>query len=103
MTYVKIQDVTADRLLGRLTTVGVMEELTAAQVVALLEAISWAFSGTVGFHGVSATAQQADPGAPSLTTISGSGDDSNINTNFAELEASINGIRTALNNKGLTG
>lgn len=38
VTYAKIQDVTADRILGRLTSAGVVSELTAAQLVTLLKA-----------------------------------------------------------------
>lgn len=107
VTYAKIQDVTADRVLGRLTTGGDVSELTAAQLATLLqaaiEALNLAFSGNIGFHGESATAQQSDPGAPTITSVSGSGDDITINENFQQLETALNGIRTALNTKGLTG
>ena len=51
VTYAKIQDVAADRILGRLTTLGVVSELTAAQLVTLLEAEGWTFTGTVQFDG----------------------------------------------------
>lgn len=102
VTYEKVQEVTADRLLGRLSTDGVLEELTGAQVVSLLEAIDWAFTGDIGFHGAAATGQQTDPGAPSLNTVSGSGDDANINNNFTELESAVNSIRLILNTKGIT-
>ena len=51
VTYAKIQDVAADRILGRLTTLGVVSELTAAQLVILLEAEGWTFAGTVQFDG----------------------------------------------------
>ena len=54
VTYAKIQDVAADRILGRLSTLGVVSELTAAQLVTLLEAEGWTFAGTVVF---SSTAQ----------------------------------------------
>lgn len=103
VTYAKIQEVAADRLLGRLSSAGVLQELTGAQVVALLQAIDWAFSGDIGFHGVAASGQQTDPGAPSVTTVSGTGDDTTINDNFVALENALNAIRAALNNKGLTG
>lgn len=51
VTYAKIQDVTADRILGRLTSAGVVTELTAADLVGLLEAEGWTFAGTVQFDG----------------------------------------------------
>ena len=51
VTYAKIQDVTADRILGRLSADGVVTEITAAQLVTLLEAEGWTFSGTVKFSG----------------------------------------------------
>ncbi len=51
VTYAKIQDVAADRILGRLSTLGVVSELTAAQLVILLEAEGWTFAGTVQFDG----------------------------------------------------
>ena len=51
VTYAKIQDVAADRILGRLSTLGVVSELTAAQLVTLLEAEGWTFTGTVQFDG----------------------------------------------------
>jgi len=102
VTYAKIQDVAADRILGRLTTAGVVSELTAAQLVTLLEAEGWNFSGNIGFFGTTAVAQQSDPGSATITTVSGSGDDATINTNFANLDTAIDGLRTALNNLGLT-
>jgi hypothetical protein len=51
VTYAKIQDVAADRILGRLSTLGVVSELTAAQLVTLLEAEGWTFAGTIQFDG----------------------------------------------------
>jgi len=51
VTYAKIQDVTADRILGRLTSAGVTSELTAAQLVVLLQAEGWVFAGTAQFNG----------------------------------------------------
>lgn len=103
VTYAKVQEVTADRLLGRLATDGVLQELTAAQVVTLLQAIDWAFSGDIGFHGEAATAQQTSPSTLSLATVSGTGDDANINSNFAAIQTAVNLVKTALDTKGLTG
>ena len=51
VTYAKIQDVTADRILGRLSTLGVVTELTATQLVTLLQAEGWVFAGTIEFDG----------------------------------------------------
>ncbi len=108
VTYAKIQDVAADRILGRLTSLGVVTELTAAQLVTLLQAENWVFAGTakfsgnVGFYATTPVAQQSDPGSATISTVSGSGDDATINTNFANLDTAIDGIRTALNNLGLT-
>ena len=66
VTYAKIQNVTADRILGRLTSAGVVTELTAAQVITLLEAAGWTFAttvqfdGNVGFYGTTPIAQPAN-------------------------------------------
>ena len=107
VTYAKIQDVTADRILGRLTSAGVVSELTAAEVATLLQAaievLDLAFSGDIGFHGEAASAQQSTPSTLSMTTISGSGDDANINSNFAAIQSAVNALKTALDTKGLTG
>ena len=65
----------------------------------------------LGFFGATAVTQQADTGAitdstggsvdGTLAAISGSGDDANINNNFADLADRVNDIRTALRNLGL--
>ncbi len=108
VTYAKIQDVTADRILGRLTSAGVVTELTAAQLVTLLQAEGWTFGstvqfdGNVGFYATTPVAQQTDPGSAAISTVSGSGDDATINTNFTNLDTAIDGIRTILNNLGLS-
>lgn len=109
VTLAKFQQVTANRLLGRLSTDGTLEQLTATQVASLLQAVAWAFSttvtftGNVGFFGHSAVAQQSSSVAVTPTTISGTGDDSNINANFVALANAVNTLRTALLNLGLTG
>ena len=56
---------------------------------------------TVGFFGTTPAAQQTTPDAPSLTSVSGSGDDLTINSNFASLESTANQIRTRLETLGL--
>ena len=108
VTYAKIQDVVADRILGRLSTLGVVSELTAAQLVTLLQAEVWTFAAIVGFDsvqigffGVAPKVQQVDTGSATITTVSGSGDDATINTNFANLDTAIDGLRATLNNLGL--
>lgn len=53
------------------------------------------------FHGSTPVIQASAISAPTITTISGSGDDANINANFSALEASINSLRTALSDKGI--
>ena len=107
VTLEKIEDVTADRVLGRLSTDGPAQEITAAQLAALiqsaLEALNLTFSGTIGFHGEAASAQQATPSTLALATIAGTGDDVDINANFAAIQAAVNAIKTALDTKGLTG
>lgn len=67
-------------------------------------------AGTVGWYGVAPVAQDADivaltdstGGTPNntLVAISGTGDDANINDNFADLAAKVNAIRTHLRRDG---
>ena len=114
VTYAKIQDVAADRILGRLTTAGVVSELTAAQLVTLQEALTWAFAvgvsfagavtfaANIGFHGEAASAQQTTSTTLSMTTITGTSQDTELNANFAAIEAAVNLLKTALDTKGLT-
>lgn len=109
VTLAKFQQMTANRLLGRLSTDGTLEQLTATQVASLLQAVAWAFSstvtfsGNVGFFGHAAVAQQSSPVTVTNSTVSGTGDDATINSNFSALANSVNTIRTALLNLGLTG
>lgn len=55
----------------------------------------------LGFFGATPVGRQNDSGALSLLTISGTGDDTDINTNFGQVEAAVNQIRTSLRNLGL--
>lgn len=107
VTLAKIANITADRVIGRLSSAGAPQELTAAQLATFiqdaLEALNLGFTGNIGFHGEAASAQQADPGAPTIVAVSGTGDDVDVNANFSALEDAINGIRAALNTKGITG
>lgn len=125
VTLAKFQSMTADRILGRLGTNGTLEQLTASQVTSLLQAVAWAFdstvsvsgtttlgdvsitgdtefSGDVGFFTASPVAQQSSSVVVVNTTISGTGDDANINSNFSALANAVNTLRTALLNLGLT-
>lgn len=109
VTFAKIVNITANRFLGRLTSTGDVQELTFDQTVGALEGQNWSFSGsveftgTVGFFGVTPVGQQTTYGSVSLAAVSGSGDDSNINGNFAAIESCLNLIKTALDNIGITG
>ena len=66
VTLAKIVDLTANRMLGRITDTGVTQQLTAAQVVSLLQAVTWVFaasvkfSGDVGFHGKTPISQPSN-------------------------------------------
>jgi hypothetical protein len=112
VTYAKIQEVAADVVLGRLSSAGVVQELTATQLAALQEAIheafDWVFTGdiqingTVGFFSQTPAGVQTDPGAPAILGISGTGQDAELNSNFGAIEIAINGLRDALNNLGIT-
>lgn len=102
VTLAKMADLVADRILGRLSSTGVPQALTAAQVVGLLEAVDWTFSGKVGFYSTAAVSQQAVGSALSLSTVSGSGADAAINANFSAVQTLVNSIRTALQAYGLS-
>ena len=66
VTLAKIVDLTANRMLGRITDTGVTQQLTAAQVVSLLQAVTWVFaasvkfSGNIGFHGKTPISQPSN-------------------------------------------
>lgn len=55
VTFDNIQDLSADRLIGRLTTGGSAQELDATQVAAFIQgalsALNWVYTGTVQFNG----------------------------------------------------
>jgi len=97
VTYAKIQDVAADRILGRLTTLGVVSELTAAQLVTLLEAQGWTFAaavqfdGDVGFYGTTPIAQ------PSNITDAVTAHDLNATFSDTEVEATLDALGTKIN------
>lgn len=108
VTLAKMADLAGDRFIGRLSTTGVPQALTGAQVVGVLEGETWAFSGevnldgTVGFFSATAVGQQTTPSTLSLSSVSGTGDDATINSNFSAIQSAVNAIKTALDNLGLT-
>ena len=55
----------------------------------------------IGFFSVTPVSQQADFGSTSFTTVSGTGDDATINSNFSTTASKLNSIRTILQNLGL--
>ena len=59
-------------------------------------------SDRIGFFGADGTSQQASPTYPGLITISGTGDDADINTNFSRLESWIDDIIGVLSTLGIT-
>src|SRR4051812_5693875 len=61
-----------------------------------------ASTSKIGVFGATPVARANAIGAPSTTTISGSGADSAINTNFTNIVSTQTSIRTALKNFGLT-
>jgi len=97
VTYAKIQDVTADRILGRLSTLGVVTELTATQLVTLLQAEGWVFAGTVqfdgniGFYGTTPIAQ------PSNITDANVAHALNPVFSDTEVEAALNALGVKFN------
>ncbi len=109
VTYAKIQDVTADRILGRLATAGVVSELTAAQLVTLLEAEGWTFaaavqfSGNVGFYGTTPIAQPANiTAATTGHALNATFSDTQVEAALNALGTKINQVLTTLDNLGLT-
>lgn len=55
----------------------------------------------LGFYGTTPIIQPDTITDPSITTVSGSGDDATINSNFTNLKASIDAIIDALQSVGL--
>jgi hypothetical protein len=89
VTYAKIQDVAADRILGRLSTAGVATELTAAQVATLLGAAT----GT----------QQANITDASVAhALNATFSDTEVEAALDALGAKINLILDALDAYGMT-
>lgn len=57
----------------------------------------------IGFFSVTPVVQQTDIGNTSFTTVSGTGDDATINSNFNIAATQANKIRAILQNIGITG
>jgi len=109
VTYAKIQDVSADRILGRLTTDGVVSELTASDVVTLLQAEGWTFGstvqfdGNVGFYGTTPVAQQSDITDASVAhNLNATFSDTEVEAALDALGTKINAILDVFDNLGLT-
>ena len=99
VTYAKIQDVAADRILGRLTSAGVVTELTAADLVTLLEAEGWAFAGTLTFPGnIQSNITDANVSHALNPVFS----DTEVEAALDALGAKINAVLTALDGFGVT-
>lgn len=109
VTYAKIQEVAADRILGRLATAGVVTELTAADLVSLLEAENWTFAGTVqfdsniGFFGTTPISQPANiTDAETAHALSATFSDTEVEAALDALGSKINQILTMVESLGLT-
>ena len=109
VTYAKIQDVTADRILGRLSTLGVVTELTATQLVTLLQAEGWVFAGTVrfdgnvGFYGTTPIVQPSNiTDANVAHALNPVFSDTEVESALDALGVKINSILSTLDNLGLT-
>lgn len=103
VTYAKIQDVAADRILGRLTTAGAVSELTAAQLVGLLQVEGWEFSGNIGFYGTTPIAQPSNiTDASTAHALNATFSDTEVEAALDALGAKINEILSTLDSLGLT-
>jgi hypothetical protein len=102
VTLAQLADFTADRILGRLTSAGVPQELTAAQVVSLLQAVDWAFSGDVGFYGKAPITQPAHITNASIAhSLNATFDDTEVEAALNALGGKINSIIAVLETLGL--
>lgn len=85
VTYAKIQDVTADRILGRLTSDGVVSEMTAAQVFAFI-----------------ITQQSNITDASTAHALNATFSDTEVEAALDALGTKINAILSALDGAGIT-
>lgn len=55
----------------------------------------------IGFWGVTPIVQPTIVSSPGISSVSGTGDDSTVNSNFSSLKSAIDGLRTMLDNIGI--
>jgi hypothetical protein len=97
-----LQDITADTILGRLTTDGTISELTAAQLVSLLQVKDWAFSGDVGFYGKAPISQPAHvTNAVTAHALNATFDDTEVEAALNAHGVKINAVIAVLETLGL--
>ena len=63
--------------------------------------IGTAVDQLLGLFGVTPVSQGSAISSPSVTSVSGSGDDATINTNFSNLKTSVDSLRTSLSDIGI--
>lgn len=103
VTYAKIQNVTADRILGRLTSAGVVTELTASDLVSILESEKWSFTGDMGFFGAPAISQPANiTDANVAHALNATFSDTEVEAALDALGGKINSVLSTLDSLGLT-
>lgn len=56
----------------------------------------------LGFFGVAPVSQRSAISAPAISSVSGTGDDATINSNFTANKNAINSLRTALSDLGFS-
>ncbi len=54
-----------------------------------------------GWFGAFPKSQKPAPANPSISSVSGTGDDATINNNFTEIQTTLNGINTNLKSYGI--
>ena len=101
VTFDALQDLSADVLIGRLTTGGSAQELTAAQAAALLQAAlealdrvytgSVEFEGNIGFYNTTPIAQ------PSHVTDASTAHALNATFSDTEVEAALDALGSKIN------
>ena len=102
VTLAKVEEIAADRILGRLTDAGSPQELTAAQLVALLRSENWAFTGDIGFFGTAAISQPPHiTDAVTAHALNATFSDTEVEAALDALGAKINAVIALLESLGL--
>lgn len=102
VTLAKVAQISADRILGKLSSDGSPEELTADQVVSLLEGSTWNFSSSIGFFGVTAISQPSHiADAQTSHTLNSTFDNSEVESALDALGGKINSVIAVLEALGL--